>query len=163
VRDKTEGGEPGGSSSMPRAVDDESVAGIPTPIAEHLSFDATETSAHDAVSRAPAAQRSPRPVRDGLTQPAAQRARSDPLPLMPQAGSAHQSFQPNPTATSSRRPAWPQTGSAASVAEETTEVHIHIGRIDVSAVPEPAPPRRRPATGPAPMSLEGYLARRGRA
>lgn len=50
----------------------------------------------------------------------------------------------------------------AATAEEPTEVHVHIGRIDVTAVPEPAAPRRRPAGAPAPMSLDSYLARRSR-
>lgn len=50
----------------------------------------------------------------------------------------------------------------AAKAEEPTEVHVHIGRIDVTAVPEPAAPRRRPAGAPAPMSLDSYLARRSR-
>jgi len=44
--------------------------------------------------------------------------------------------------------------------EETTEVHVSIGRIEVTAVHEapPAPQRQPPRTKP--MSLEQYLARR---
>jgi hypothetical protein len=50
-----------------------------------------------------------------------------------------------------------------TAADETTEVHIHIGRIDVTAVHE-APPRRcKPPPQQAPMSLDAYLARRNRA
>jgi hypothetical protein len=55
---------------------------------------------------------------------------------------------------------WPQAG--ADVADEATEVHIHIGRIDVTAVHEAPPPRRRAAPTLAPMSLDTYLARRSR-
>jgi hypothetical protein len=55
-----------------------------------------------------------------------------------------------------RRPA----GSRAATVEETTEVQVNIGRIEVTAVHEapvakPAPRRRN-----APMSLDQYLARR---
>jgi hypothetical protein len=51
-----------------------------------------------------------------------------------------------------------RTGSG--MVEETTEVHVNIGRIEVTAIHEPAPsqpaaPRRNP-----PMSLDDYLARR---
>jgi hypothetical protein len=44
--------------------------------------------------------------------------------------------------------------------DDSTEVHIHIGRIDVTAVHEPPPRRRAPVTGNAPMSLDAYLAKR---
>jgi hypothetical protein len=54
----------------------------------------------------------------------------------------------------------PATHAAAS--GEPSEVHIHIGRIEVSAVHEAAPPRRPPAPRPLPMSLDAYLAKRGR-
>jgi hypothetical protein len=44
--------------------------------------------------------------------------------------------------------------------EETTEVHVHIGRIEVTAVHE-APASKRPASERAkPTTLEDYLARR---
>jgi hypothetical protein len=45
--------------------------------------------------------------------------------------------------------------------EETTEVHVSIGRIEVTAVHEAAPtPKRAPARGQRALSLEEYLARR---
>jgi hypothetical protein len=50
----------------------------------------------------------------------------------------------------------------AAASGEPSEVHIHIGRIEVSAVHEVAPPRRPPAPRPPPMSLDAYLAKRGR-
>jgi hypothetical protein len=46
--------------------------------------------------------------------------------------------------------------------EEATEVHIHIGRIDVTTVHEAAPPRRAPAPTNSPMTLDAYFAKRGR-
>jgi hypothetical protein len=45
---------------------------------------------------------------------------------------------------------------------EPSEVHIHIGRIEVTAMHEAAPPRRPPVQKPPPMSLDAYLAKRGR-
>jgi hypothetical protein len=59
---------------------------------------------------------------------------------------------------SAANPAWqPRQGNAV---EETTEVHVSIGRIEVTAVHE-APPQRRPAPkANQPMSLDDYLAKR---
>ena len=54
----------------------------------------------------------------------------------------------------------PATHAAAS--GEPSEVHIHIGRIEVTAVHEAAPPRRPAAPRPPPTSLDAYLAKRGR-
>ncbi|MDB6158416.1 MAG: hypothetical protein JWO04_2122 [Gammaproteobacteria bacterium] len=48
-----------------------------------------------------------------------------------------------------------------SAREESREVHIHIGRIEVTAVHEAAPPRRLAAPTTPPMSLDAYLAKRG--
>jgi hypothetical protein len=45
--------------------------------------------------------------------------------------------------------------------QEPNEVHIHIGRIEVTAVHEAAAPRRRRESAPA-MTLDAYLAKRGR-
>jgi hypothetical protein len=76
----------------------------------------------------------------GLTLPPAMRF---PLPASPQA-------------------VFPREPAAAS-SDEAAEVHIHIGRIEVTAVHEaPPPPRRRQAPVQAPMSLDAYLAKRGR-
>ncbi len=48
----------------------------------------------------------------------------------------------------------------AGAIEETTEVHVSIGRIEVTAVHEP-PAQKRPAPRrPAPMSLDEYVATR---
>jgi hypothetical protein len=44
--------------------------------------------------------------------------------------------------------------------EETTEVHVSIGRIEVTAVHEAPPPKRAPARSPRALSLAEYLARR---
>ena len=51
---------------------------------------------------------------------------------------------------------------ATAAAAEPTEVHVHIGRIEVTAVQAPAPPKRPSRSGQAPMSLDAYLAKRQR-
>ena len=83
----------------------------------------------------------------------------EPAPLMPREA------RPTPLAPvpqpATRRGTSPQSIAAAQ-SEADTEVHIHIGRIDVTAVHETPAPRRRAAAAPAPMSLDGYLAQRGR-
>jgi hypothetical protein len=40
------------------------------------------------------------------------------------------------------------------------EVHVHIGRVEITALQDNAPSRQRGRKGPAPLSLEDYLARR---
>lgn len=54
----------------------------------------------------------------------------------------------------------PQPGQADPAA--TDEIHIHIGRIEVTAVQEAATPRARERAATAPMSLQDYLDRRNR-
>lgn len=54
----------------------------------------------------------------------------------------------------------PQPGQAGPAA--TDEIHIHIGRIEVTAVQEAAAPRARERAATAPMSLQNYLDRRNR-
>lgn len=54
----------------------------------------------------------------------------------------------------------PQPGQAGPAA--TDEIHIHIGRIEVTAVQEAAAPRSRERAATAPMSLQDYLDRRNR-
>ena len=50
--------------------------------------------------------------------------------------------------------------SPAASAER--DVHIYIGSIEVTAVHDAAPARRRPSGPPPPMSLDTYFAKRGR-
>jgi hypothetical protein len=51
-------------------------------------------------------------------------------------------------------------GSRPATVEETTEVHVSIGRIEVTAVHEAPPPKRAAPRRPAPMSLDEYVATR---
>lgn len=46
--------------------------------------------------------------------------------------------------------------------EDVTEVHVSIGRIEVTAVHESQPQKRQAPTQAKPLSLDEYLARRGR-
>lgn len=49
-----------------------------------------------------------------------------------------------------------------SAGESPNEVHVHIGRIEVTAIQESAPKPRAKRNGRAPMSLDEYLAKRQR-
>lgn len=56
-------------------------------------------------------------------------------------------------------------GSAGAAREESTEpneVHVHIGRIEVTAIQESPQPKSRRKHGQAPMTLDDYLAKRQR-
>ena len=84
-----------------------------------------------------------------------------PAPLLPRAAPA----DTTPRSSASRVPAVAPQMSVRPTADDGAEVHIHIGRIEVTAVQDPAPaaPRRRaPAPPRAPMSLDSYLAARSR-
>lgn len=81
---------------------------------------------------------------------------AEPTPLMAQGP------HPAPLAAPALRARVPSTGVAAQTAGSDTEVHIHIGRIDVTALPEAPAPRRSEPKVQAPLSLDAYLAQRGR-
>lgn len=74
---------------------------------------------------------------------------------------------PLPAALLSPRPApgRPLTVSAVQAAaaapsQQPDEVHIHIGRIEVTAIQESAPSKRETRKGRAPLSLDDYLSKR---
>jgi hypothetical protein len=56
----------------------------------------------------------------------------------------------------------PRSSSWQSQIEETTEVHVSIGRIEVTAVHEAPPPKRQATVAAKPMTLDEYLARKRR-
>jgi hypothetical protein len=92
--------------------------------------------------------------------PDAQPTAGEPPPplLPPQPGTP--ALAAHPIAAS--LPTAPTVASRAA-REETTEVHVTIGRIEVTAVHEAPPPRREPARRGKPKSLDEYLAgRQGR-
>lgn len=53
-----------------------------------------------------------------------------------------------------------QRGDAAGAPSSEPPVHVTIGRIEVTALPEPLAPKRKSPGRPPAMSLEDYLARR---
>lgn len=60
-------------------------------------------------------------------------------------------------------PQFPASAAHSTASAEPTEVHVHIGRIEVTAVHEPAAPRKKSAPTPRQTQpLADYLARRRR-
>lgn len=85
----------------------------------------------------------------------------DPAPLLPTRPSTAGHAAPlaqtvRSPAAFALRPA-PQAG-----ANQETEVHIHIGRIDVTALHEAPRPKARPRERTQPVSLDAYLAARSK-
>ncbi len=129
--------------------------------------------------------RTPAPVDDAPTARGAPPRTGDPATPRPDATPAATSPESSPASSTAAAPAWPQVepllaptirmrwpASAAQPslahrpghsgqADTTTEVHVSIGRIEVTAIHEPAAPAQRPAARrKAPVSLDEYLARR---
>jgi hypothetical protein len=68
-----------------------------------------------------------------------------------------------PQPTLAARPVVRVEGTAAAVREaEPTEVHVHIGRIEITAEKAPVPARPKPKAARSPMELGDYLAKRQR-
>jgi hypothetical protein len=65
----------------------------------------------------------------------------------------------HPLAGPGREEAGPVARGSTAAAPD--EVHVHIGRIEVTAVREAPPMTRRRPRGKAPMTLDEYLAKRG--
>jgi hypothetical protein len=108
------------------------------------------------------------PHRGSLRQPepgvgASLRTASDLVDALPLLRPGSTALEPGAPRAPVLRSAAPSIGQAAGrTSDEVTEVHISIGRIDVTTTREPAPARRTQPAGQAPMSLDSYLARRGR-
>jgi hypothetical protein len=84
-----------------------------------------------------------------------------PRPLIP----AFRHARDLPPTPSVARPAAPRPSSNPTrhgTEAAPDEIHVHIGRIEVTAVQEAPKPKARAARGQAPMSLDDYLARRQR-
>jgi len=102
-------------------------------------------------SRAPTPE--PRQSGDrGVAEPRAGRATETPTVPGPQPRAAAALARIQPEASTLRN--W-RDGAEP-------EVHIHIGRIEVTALPEAVPPRKKAASGKKPMSLDEYLQGRAR-
>jgi hypothetical protein len=128
------------------------------------------------IARAPfARQRSeaalPLPPPQSEFQLVAPAARVRPAPQPPATRLAKQPLR----AQSPAAPGWTVSTPARSerraevrtehAVDEPTTVHVTIGRIEIAAIHPPSPatqPARAPLPGAKPMSLDDYLARRGR-
>lgn len=73
-----------------------------------------------------------------------------PLPLLPA----------SPPGAAAAPAASASASASALPAREPDEVHIHIGRIEVTAIQESRPASKPSRKGAAPLSLDDYLARR---
>ena len=116
-----------------------------------------------ATSRAPEAPAAGRPAWSAASDDAAQPAHAphwhgEPAPLLPPVrADASQPGTPSlQQLAAGRAPGAPQHPSS-----QDTEVHIHIGRIDVTAVHETPRPKARERERTQPVSLDAYLATRG--
>lgn len=127
----------------------------PRPPATHAIRAQQEAAASLAKPLAPAAW----PVEEAAsTQSRPSQQPRDPTPLLPVHTATPLSVMPASPAPYARAATW--AGSGPPTAREDTEVHIHIGRIDVTAVhetPKAKPRAREPAQ---PVSLQAYLAKR---
>ena len=120
------------------------------------------TQAHPAQPRQPMAHAAQAEALAATpTRPGTADRRAEPPPpteppaLMPAAPRAHALPGQHPAAQHA-----PGQRASATTPAPTTEVHVHIGRIEVTALQPPAP-RTRPAPERAqPVSLDEYLARK---
>jgi hypothetical protein len=119
---------------------------IPAPLAPRL---ATAGRA-EAADRAPAEPHSPGRLTEARV-PAPERI----PPLLP-----HRPLAPLFQQRASEAPLPGPATAARPTVEETTEVHVSIGRIELTAVHEAPPKRREPERARKPRSLEDYLAAR---
>jgi hypothetical protein len=87
--------------------------------------------------------------------------REEPAPLLPPQPST--AGHAAPLAQTVRGPAaFALRPAPQAAASQETEVHIHIGRIDVTALQEAPRPKARPRERTQPVSLDAYLAARSK-
>ncbi|SDC50674.1 hypothetical protein SAMN05444679_103238 [Variovorax sp. CF079] len=87
--------------------------------------------------------------------------REEPAPLLPSQPST--AGHVAPLAQTVRGPAaFALRPAPQAAASQETEVHIHIGRIDVTALHEAPRPKARPRERTQPVSLDAYLAARSK-
>jgi hypothetical protein len=87
--------------------------------------------------------------------------REEPAPLLPPRPST--AGHAAPLAQTVRGPAaFALRPAPQAAASQETEVHIHIGRIDVTALQEAPRPKARPRERTQPVSLDAYLAARSK-
>lgn len=114
---------------------------------------ATGMSPHVDAVRNAAPNTVPHATKADATRPEA------PAPLLPSSAGSH--AQPSAAVLRAASAAAAVQQGTQAAPPQDTEVHIHIGRIEVTAVHEAPRPRARPRERAQPMSLDAYLARRG--
>ena len=91
---------------------------------------------------------------------------STPGPVVTPPGAADGERHTRPADSGATRPGShrtrPRATQSSSRSDEAPEVHLHIGRIEVTAVQEASAGRRKPTAGVQPLSLNEYLKRRQR-
>jgi hypothetical protein len=147
--------------------------GMPSPLVPHRHDDAGNDDTGDEpfpmrTMREPA---HPDPAASPLTRPAAFESaesfaptrESPPPPLVPTATRfiPPPVLAPVPASVPPARSA-KLAGAHRQSASEATEVHVSIGRIELTAVHDAAPSARRPAPAKPSLPLHEYLARRQR-
>ena len=83
------------------------------------------------------------------------------LPTQPPTRPANAREMADAANPGSRAPGRQVAGTRSDV-DAPNEVHVHIGRIEVTALQESAPQARKKKNGRAPMSLDEYIAKRQR-
>lgn len=160
------------AAEPPRRGQTAATASAPAPLQEPADVTAAAPSPARA-ARAKASMTTPRPPHPVDEAPAA-RSANPPVPPGPDAPLATASLpdwpQVEPLLAPTIRVRWPTSAALppqghqpgrGGPADTTTEVHVSIGRIEVTAIHEPAAPAQRPAARrKAPVSLDEYLARR---
>jgi hypothetical protein len=153
---KPVGADPGTAAFGPRLNPHQDSAAMPSATAQHLTQLLPDVPAADTAQQA----RVPTPL---SSQPApgaaAAAAGSDPLAW----AEPTRLVAPRTPAEAVPMPSMRPFPSAVPAAAEATEVHVHIGRIEVTALHEPPAPRRPAPARAAPVSLQAYLATKGKA
>lgn len=135
-------------------------ARVPPRLVESRPADEVHVSSQHIEPAIRAQDRAPphEPARARHSERGAPSAR-EPALLMPEAV-ANSRPRPAPLVPATTLPT--AAGMHAAAHDGPNEVQIHIGRIEITAVHQAAPLRHRPAPANPPMSLDAYLAKRGR-
>lgn len=90
------------------------------------------------------------------------RRAAEPDPLLPARTPLRPAAQPPARGHTAAAALPPREARLQAPREEPTTVQVTIGRIEIAAIAPPPAPVRAPAAGARPLSLDDYLARRGR-
>jgi len=136
---------------------------LPTSLFEtpsHPHASARRTPVAQPVAAAKRARAEPSITGTSVTPEQAPYANAD--PATPAEAATRTRAQLHPTLSPSQPSASQRNTLSSPERPAANEIHIHIGRIEVTATQETAAPKRREHSGPAPLSLNDYLERRAR-